>query len=47
MRVTNEQFDLVVAALVKSLDKFHVPDREKNELLAALGPLRPEIVEVN
>ena len=30
--------------LVAALDKFHVPDREKGELLGALGPLKPQIV---
>jgi hemoglobin len=46
MGVTNEQFDVLVGALVKSLDKFKVPEREKSEILGALGPLRGEIVEV-
>ena len=45
MGVTNTQFDALVAALVKSLDKFKVPEREKSELLGALGPLREQIVE--
>lgn len=47
MKVTNAQFDSLVGALVKSLDKFHVPEREKSELLGALGPLRPVIVEID
>lgn len=46
MGVTHAQFDAVVEDLVKALDKFKVPEQEKNELLSALGPLRPEIVEV-
>ena len=47
MRVTNAQFDSVVAALVKSLEKFKVPEQEKSELLGALGPMRGYIVEVD
>jgi hypothetical protein len=31
---------------VKTLDKFHVPEREKGELLGALAPLKKDIVEV-
>ena len=30
--------------LVKSLDKFTVPAKEKGELLGILGPLKPQIV---
>lgn len=45
MGVTGAQFDALVGDLVKSLDKFKVPDREKSELLGALGPLKDQIVE--
>jgi len=45
MGVTNAQFDALVGDLVKSLEKFKVPEREKSELLGALGPLREQIVE--
>jgi len=45
MGVTNTQFDALVGALVKTLEKFKVPEREKSELLGALGPLREQIVE--
>jgi len=31
--------------LVKTLDEFKVPEKEKNELLAALGPTKKDIVE--
>jgi hemoglobin len=44
MGVTNADFDALVGDLVKSLDKFKVPDKEKGELLGILGPLRPSIV---
>ncbi|MHB1844121.1 MAG: group I truncated hemoglobin [Deltaproteobacteria bacterium] len=46
MGVTGAQFDALVGDLVLALDKFHVPAREKGELLGALGPLKPQIVEV-
>jgi len=44
MGVTNADFDALVGDLVKSLDKFKVPDKEKGELLGILGPMRPSIV---
>ena len=44
MGVTNADLDALVGDLVKSLDKFKVPDKEKGELLGILGPLRPSIV---
>lgn len=40
------EFDIVVQHLVDSLDKFKVPDKEKKELLAIVGTLRPGIVEI-
>jgi hemoglobin len=46
MGVTAGEFNALVEDLVKALDKYKVPEREKNELLGALGPLKPEIVEV-
>lgn len=44
MNITDAQFNALVEDLVKSLDKFKVPEREKNELLGILGPLKPQIV---
>ena len=44
MGVTNADFDALVGDLVKTLDKFKVPEKEKGELLAILGPMRPQIV---
>ena len=38
-------FDALVGDLVASLDKFKVGDREKQELLSVLGPMRKDIVE--
>ena len=45
MGITNADFDALVGDLVASLDKFKVGEREKQELLAALGPMRKDIVE--
>ncbi len=44
MHITDVEFTALVEDLVKSLDKFQVPAPEKNELLAALGGLKPQIV---
>jgi hemoglobin len=45
MRVTGGEFNALVEDLVKSLDKFNVEDREKNELLNALAGLKGDIVK--
>ena len=42
--ITEAQFNALVEDLVKTLDKFGVPAREKNELLAILGPMKGDIV---
>ena len=47
MGVTEGEFNALVEDLVGALDKFKVPEKEKNELLALLGPMKPQIVEVN
>src|SRR5215475_14668588 len=47
MKVTEGEFGALVEDLVGALDKFNVPAQEKNELLAILGPLKSQIVEVN
>ena len=44
MGITDAQFNALVEDLVKSLDKFKVPDKEKGELLGILGPMKPSIV---
>lgn len=44
MNIADGEFNALVEDLVKSLDKFKVPAREKNELLAALGGMKPQIV---
>ena len=44
LAITMADFTAFVEDLVKSLDKFKVPMREKNELLGALGPMSADIV---
>lgn len=44
MELVDEEFTALVEDLVGALDKFKVPEREKNEILGALGPLQPQIV---
>ena len=45
MGLTNADFDALVEHLVKALDSAGVPQKEKDELLAILGPMRTDIVE--
>jgi hemoglobin len=44
MKITDADFNALVEDLVKSLDKFKVPAKEKNELLTALASMKPDIV---
>jgi hemoglobin len=44
MQLVDDEFNALVEDLVKALDKFHVPEKEKGEILAALGPLKGQIV---
>lgn len=44
MGITDAQFNALVEDLVKTLDKFKVPEKEKGDLLGILGPMKPSIV---
>ena len=44
MNVTDAEWNATVEDLVKALDKNKVPAKEKDELLAALGPMKKDIV---
>ena len=44
MKISEAEFDALVADLKKSLDKLSVPAREQGELLGALGGMKPDIV---
>ncbi len=46
MGVTAGEFDALVADLVATLSQFKVPEKEQQDLLGILGPLRADIVEV-
>ena len=45
MGITESDWDISVKALIATLDKFKVPEKEKGEVLAAVGPLKAQIVE--
>ena len=44
MGISGDDFDALVGDLVATLNKFKVGEREKNELLGALGPMKKDIV---
>jgi hemoglobin len=46
MGVTAGEFDALVEDLVATLNKFGVSEKSRAELLAILGPLRGDIVEI-
>jgi hemoglobin len=46
MQVTAGEFAALVEDLVATLDAFDVPKPEQEELLALLGPMRDDIVEI-
>ncbi len=43
--ITEAEFNVVANHLVDTLDKFKVPAKEKQELLAIIDTLKPDIVE--
>ena len=45
LRITPEEFDEVAAELARSLDHFGVPQREKDEVLAAFAAHKGEVTE--
>jgi hemoglobin len=44
MKITDDEFNALVEDLVKALDKHNVPEKEKGELLGALGGMKGDIV---
>ena len=44
-QITSEEFDEVAAELGRTLDSFRVPDREKEEVLAAFAAHKGEVTE--
>jgi hemoglobin len=45
LRITSDEFDEVAAELARALDDFHVPEREKGEVLAAFAAHKAEVIE--
>jgi len=45
LRITSEEFDEVAGELVRALDAFSVPEREKGEVLAAFAAHKGEVTE--
>jgi hemoglobin len=43
--ITQADWDISVKHLVATLDKFKVPEKEKNEVLTAVSGLKDQIVE--
>lgn len=44
MNITEAEWSATVEDLVKTLDKFKVPAKEQQELLAIIGPMKKDIV---
>ena len=44
MNISEAEFGALVEDLVKTLDKFKVPEKEKGELLGILGPMKTSII---
>jgi hemoglobin len=44
LHITPEEFDEVGVEIASALDHFGVPDREKQEVLAAIVARKPEVV---
>ncbi|RIV27080.1 group 1 truncated hemoglobin [Fibrisoma montanum] len=44
MKITDDEFNSLVADLVAALNKFSVPSKEQGELLSVLGGLKGQIV---
>ncbi len=45
LRITSGEFDEVAGILARTLDHFHVPEREKSEVLAAFAAHKNEVTE--
>jgi len=44
MNITADEFTALVGDLIAALDFYEVPEKEKNDLLAILGPMQSDIV---
>jgi len=43
--ITDKAFDAVVEDLTATLEKLHVPERERGQLLGLLAPMKPLVVQ--
>lgn len=44
LHISSEEFDEVAAELIRALDLYHVPEREKSEVLAAFAAHKAEVI---
>ena len=44
LSVTEDEFNRVAANLIKALDKFNVPAKEKGELMTIIGSLKDQVI---
>jgi hemoglobin len=44
MNITEAEFGAVADNLIKVLDAFKVPEKEKNELVGLIAPMKGEVV---
>lgn len=44
LHITSAEFDEVAAVLARTLDEFSVPQRERDEVLAAFAAHKPEVI---
>ncbi len=44
MNITNAEFDALASHLVRALDKFNVPQQEKDELVKIVASTRSQMV---
>jgi hemoglobin len=44
MNITEKEWQATVEELIKSLNRFKVPEKEQHELIAAIAPSKPDIV---
>ena len=44
LHITSDEFDEVGAEIARALDHFNVPEREKQEVLAAIVAQKPDVI---
>ena len=46
LKISEADFNALAEDLTRTLDKFKVPEKERGELMAILGPMKADIVTV-